>query len=181
MRRASILVLGATLALLAACNALTGTDKYVVEDCVGEQCRDAAAVDGGKPATADDGGSDGSTVGTTCPATTSPVIAKCSEGELGRSIHTAPDDLRVIAVPNGDKEAPLDPNCMMIRAGQSVTWRGNLGFHPIIQREDSTLPNPIPTLASGTEATVAFPCPGDYNFSCRNHRDSMLGTIRVLP
>ena len=165
-----LLMLGAAI---GACNAVTGTGKYVIVDCVGEAC-DAGTLDA--RVTSDSAVGPGA-----CGDGGGVVIASCTEGALGRSVHTAPDDPRVIVVPVDDKQAPYDPNCMIIRAGQTVTWRGNLGRHPLIQRENSTLPNPIPTLAAGTEGTAEFPCPGDYNFSCRNHEDSMLGTIRVLP
>ncbi|CAN5849577.1 hypothetical protein BH11MYX4_BH11MYX4_51680 [soil metagenome] len=176
--RALLVVAVVVLPIAAACNAITGTGKYDLVDCVGDACDGGTRADA--PGTGDGGGGDSSTTNPACTGG-GVAIPACSEGALGRSIHTAPEDPRLITVPSGDQEAPYDPNCMMIRAGQTVTWRGNLGRHPLIQREDSTLPNPIPTFASGTEGAVTFPCPGDYNFSCRNHKDSMLGTIRVLP
>ena len=175
----SLLLLTTLGCAAVACNAITGTGKYVVVDCVGEACTgDASDSDARSLA---DGGTDSSGPSASCGPGGGTVIAACSDGALGRSVHTAPDDPRLILLPTDDKEGPYVPNCMLIKAGQTVTWQGNLAFHPLIQRENSTLPNPIPTLATGSEGSVQFTCPGDYNFSCRNHRDSMLGTIRVLP
>jgi plastocyanin len=111
------------------------------------------------------------------------VVPKCSEAELGQSVHTDPADQRLIVVPDtgGDRASAFEPNCMVVKAGQTVTWRADMGDHPLIPREDSTLPNPINPVASGDGTTVTFDCPGDFNFSCRTHRDAMLGTIRVVP
>jgi plastocyanin len=169
----------AVCALACGCNSVTGIDKYVVD-----------LVDSGKSASSTDGGSaaDGST--TTDGAATcnyingGPVVPDCSDGDLAKENHTAPGDPRVIQAPSGDSESPFVPDCMTIKAGQSVTFRGKLTSHPVIPRERSTLPNPIfpsdPT-TNPTEVTYAFPCPGDYNFACKNHKDQMLGTIRVVP
>ena len=167
-----VLVVAAFAAGVGACNAITDTGKYYLVDEAG-----ASDAQGG----ADGGGAEGPLPNPACASSGPAPIPKCSEGALGQSIHTAPEDPRVIGIPTDDKEAPFDPNCMIIKAGQKVTWRGNLSFHPLIQREDSTLPNPISTVQSGTETSVLFACQGDFNFSCRNHRDSMLGTIRVVP
>jgi plastocyanin len=175
----------ATGAVIAACNSIAGTGKYTL--CPDETCGSSGSSggvsDGGAGDGSSSGGQDASGDGATvqCPPTGS-AIPKCSLGELSQSIHTAPDDPRLIRAPSDNKEAPYVPNCMMIRAGQSVTWQGDLRDHPLTDREDSDEPNPSrPTSVDATTVTYTFPCPGDFNFSCRNHRDTMLGTIRVLP
>src|SRR5262249_41285367 len=156
-----------------ACNGLTGVEKYVLDN------GDGGASSGGDGSLAEASSSETSA---TCPATTTPVIPKCTSSELAQDVQTGPGDARVIKAPSGDQEAPYDPNCMTIRVGQTVTWTGNLKSHPVIPREDSTLPNPIITSGSGVTAwPITFDCPGDFNFSCRNHQDLMLGTIRVIP
>jgi plastocyanin len=155
---------------LVACNGLTGVDKYVIDDG-GAPVEEAAVAEA---APAESGGS--------CATTTTPVVPKCSEQELAVADHTDPVDPRLIRAPNDEKSAPFVPNCMVIKVGQTVTWTGDLSAHPLIPREDSTTQNPIvPTGQGVTQATATFPCPGDFNFSCRNHRDAMLGTIRVVP
>jgi plastocyanin len=154
---------------LAGCNGLIGVDKYVLDEA-------GAAVDGAGAESDTDGGA------ACVPTTTTTVIPQCSEVELGAQDHTAAADARLIRAPSDEKEGPYVPNCMTIRVGQSVTWTGNLTFHPLIPRENSTSPNPIETTPSGiTTVQYTFPCPGDFNFSCKNHRDAMLGTVRVLP
>jgi plastocyanin len=158
--------------LCGACNGLTGVGKYVLDgDDAGTVAQDASA-----PNESGVGG------GPSCPVTTSAVIAKCSDAELAAELHTDPADPRLIRAPSDDKEAPFVPNCVTIKAGQTVTWTGDLTAHPLIPREDSTVPNPIlPTGSGVTQATATFLCPGDFNFSCRVHRDAMLGTVRVIP
>lgn len=164
-----------------ACGTLTGLDDYVA-DCATSPC-DGGALDG---AALGDGAREGATAAdgakpTVCRSTTTAVVPKCSPSELAAEDETAPASPRIIQVPNGDQEAPYVPNCMTIKVGQSVTWRGKLSAHPLIAREDSTIDTPIQTVVSGTEASFQFDCPGDFNFSCRNHGDMMLGTIHVVP
>jgi plastocyanin len=174
----------ATVLIVAACNSIAGTGKYTL--CPDETCGGSSGGGGGDAGGGSSSGTSGTSGGDGAPVQCAPpsgtAIPKCSVGELSQNIHTAADDPRLIRAPADDKEAPYTPNCMMIRAGQSVTWQGDLRDHPLTDREDSDEPNPIrPTSVDATSVTYTFPCPGDYNFSCRNHRDSMLGTIRVLP
>jgi plastocyanin len=169
---------------LAACNSISGTGKYTV--CSDDTCRDPDGGAGGSGSSGtsgssgapDAGGGDGAVA---CDPPGSPVPS-CSQGELSQNIFSAPTDARIIKVPSSDQEAPYQPNCMMIRSGQSVTWQGNLTFHPLIPRENSSPNNPIVATPSGvTEVTYAFPCAGTFNFSCRTHMDFMLGTVQVIP
>ena len=160
--------------VLAGCNGLIGVDKYVL-DQDGASAGDAGTLPAEDGATGGEGGA-------SCQPTTTPVIPQCSDADLAAQIHTAPSDPRIIRAPSDEKEAPYVPNCMTIAAGQSVTWTGNLTFHPLIPREYSTTPNPIlPTPTGITTVTYTFDCPGDFNFSCKNHFDLMLGTVRVVP
>lgn len=164
--------------VLVACGTLTGIDDYVA-DCATSPC-DAAApsVSADAPSGSADAARD---AGVVCRATPGAVVPKCTAAELAAENETAPSSPRLILVPNGDQEAPYQPNCMTIKVGQSVTWRGKLSAHPLIPREESTIDTPIQTVVSGTEAKFQFDCPGDFNFSCRNHADMMLGTIHVVP
>ena len=169
-RAAVGLSLAAACGLGTACAALSGISRYdnvdCVSDCGKDSERDTRPLPVDSPSCTDAGGT---------------VVQQCSDTELARNDRSATTDLREIVFPDGDREAPYTPNCMIIRAGQTVTWRGNFGAHPLIARDRSTLPNPIPTIERGVEAGVQFSCPGYYNFSCRNHGDFMLGTIQVVP
>lgn len=70
--------------------------------------------------------------------------------------------------------------CLSISVGQSVTWSGPLGTHPL-QAAGGTTPSPI--LADyppdATSHSIAFPVPGLYGYVCGNH-STMQGAIRVL-
>jgi plastocyanin len=76
------------------------------------------------------------------------------------------------------------PHCMKIKVGQSVTWSGDFGFHPL---RPGTLAaeqpgNPIPATSSGSSLTVMFPDAGDFGFYCNVHGPSgMVGAIFVVP
>lgn len=165
----------AVCTLVCGCNSVTGIDKYVVDLVDGG----AGAKDGSVGTDSSSSTNDGSGPGPQCPADGGIATAECSASDLAQSDHTAPNDPRVISAPSNDNESPYVPNCMTIRAGQSVTFKGNLARHPVIPRANSTQPNPISFI--GSEASVKFDCPGDFNFSCRTHGDNMLGTIRVIP
>lgn len=81
------------------------------------------------------------------------------------------------------------PRCMAIRAGQSVTFMGDLSAHPLnpgvapsrAGDPRGTEPNPIPTTNSGDLVEVTFPTAGLYPFYCSNHEAtaSMYGVIEV--
>jgi plastocyanin len=88
----------------------------------------------------------------------------------------------VILLPWDDSRGPYQPNCMTVRSGQSVTWRGRLEDHPLEPRDGSSPGNPIPTITRDVGSVlVTFPCPGDFNFGCTKHGGAMAGTIRVVP
>ena len=70
--------------------------------------------------------------------------------------------------------------CMRIAVGQTVTFEGMLGSHPLGGLGGDT-PNPI--LAdygpNDTEYSVTFPAVGTFGFECGNH-SSMRGAIDVV-
>ncbi len=73
-----------------------------------------------------------------------------------------------------------DPGrCLAIRVGQSVTWSGNFGFHPLGGYGGDT-PNPIGFPSGGDAWEVTFPNAGTFGFICDVHVE-MQGAIRVLP
>jgi plastocyanin len=70
-----------------------------------------------------------------------------------------------------------DPErCITVRVGQSVTWQGNFGDHPLAADEGDQ-PNPI---ANHVDGLVTFTTPGTFGYRCNYHFE-MRGAIRVLP
>lgn len=64
--------------------------------------------------------------------------------------------------------------CMRIKAGQSVTWNGDFGLHPLGPKGGDT-PTPITNTA-----TVKFDKAGTFGFVCTAH-STMQGVILVVP
>lgn len=81
------------------------------------------------------------------------------------------------------------PRCMTIRAGQSVTFMGNMTVYPLSpgvapSRQGDppgTEPNPIPAQTMGEVVTVQFPNPGLYPYYCPTQEatNRMYGVIQV--
>ena len=125
----------------------------------------AATLDGGGPAI--DSGA-------------SAVVNGCDGAAFTGSDHTSATDARAISFP-GPGMAPMQytPACMTIRAGQSVTWSGGLGTHPL-EAFGGDVATPIMATTTGTSVTVVFPATGVFGFHCANHPLSMLGAIKVI-
>lgn len=64
--------------------------------------------------------------------------------------------------------------CMKIKAGQTVTWKGDLSIHPIGPKGGDAN-NPIKSAATNT-----FPAAGTFGYVCTNH-STMLGVVLVVP
>lgn len=83
-----------------------------------------------------------------------------------------------------------NPKCLAIAAGQSVTWNGDLGFHPLKPGlapsqqggPDAGSPNnPIQSTISGSTVTFTFTTPGVYPYYCSAHQaQGMFGAVSVL-
>jgi len=76
--------------------------------------------------------------------------------------------------------------CTRIRAGQSIVFEGDLGFHPLVggQVTSGADPlSPIGTTSSGDSTTIGFPNPGTFPYFCENHGSGfgMTGAVFVLP
>ena len=81
-----------------------------------------------------------------------------------------------------------DPNhCAMIRPGQSVSWVGDVTFHPLVpydSRDDGGVAGSPITIGSATgpsTITIQFPNPGLYGYWCMVHQTMMMGAIDVEP
>ena len=86
-----------------------------------------------------------------------------------------------ITGPSGDTPAQYTPNCVKIKAGQSVTWNSNFTAHPLQPSAGKgTTPTPITVTSSGTTVTFAFPNPGTYSFECQVHPGIMNGAVEVV-
>ncbi len=82
-----------------------------------------------------------------------------------------------------------DPRCLSVESGQSVTWIGNFGAHPLhpgvapSQRDGPCIgspQNPIQNTDNGNSATFTFAAFGLYPYYCSRHEDQgMFGAICV--
>jgi plastocyanin len=103
----------------------------------------------------------------------------CTAAIFSSNDHTAAADPRRITFPSGPVPDQFTPQCMTIRAGQSVTWTGAFESHPFAPFGGATA-TPIPSTSSGTTLSVAFPNPGEYGFHCEFHPEVMAGAVLVL-
>lgn len=71
----------------------------------------------------------------------------------------------------------VDPRCIAIASGQSVTWLGSLPNHPL-SSQGGDMPTPIVTTNVGSSVTFVFSDAGDYGFVCLNHQP-MTGVVRA--
>ena len=103
-----------------------------------------------------------------------PAFADCASYDD----YTAPTADRTITFPF----LSYAPKCMKISAGQSVTFSGNFGVHPLAQACGT--PGAITNGTSGS-ATFTFATPDVYGYYCENHGSAdgsgMAGSILVVP
>jgi plastocyanin len=85
-----------------------------------------------------------------------------------------------------DNEFSYAPACLVVAAGQSVTFVGNFSIHPLRAGDGPDEPmagtpgNPIPATTAGTSVTVPFPSAGTYPYYCNMHYASgMAGVVHV--
>lgn len=74
----------------------------------------------------------------------------------------------------------FSPNCVQIKAGQSVTWNVDFAAHPLAASGGDS-PSPIATTSSGTTVTFAFPSAGVFGYHCLAHPTIMFGAVLVVP
>jgi plastocyanin len=82
--------------------------------------------------------------------------------------------------PKDFNPAQFSPNCVEIRAGQSVTWNVDFAAHPLAASGGDS-PSPIATTSSGTTVTFAFPNAGVFGYHCLAHPTIMFGAVHVVP
>ena len=72
------------------------------------------------------------------------------------------------------------PTAVAISVGQTVTWSGDLNFHPV-RMTDSTFTTLGPIQSSGGASYArSFSAPGIYYFMCALHGASMPTTVTVV-
>lgn len=74
------------------------------------------------------------------------------------------------------------PQCLRVKAGQSVTWSGDFEEHPFVHECG---PEKVSLQAKGGKASFTFTKPGVYGFFCETHGDKggkgMAGAVEVVP
>jgi plastocyanin len=78
-----------------------------------------------------------------------------------------------IGFPTGAAPAAYTPAAVDAVPGDTVTFSGAFGFHPLVWDAGT-----FPTESSGTTKTFTLSTPGVYSFHCQIHA-SMVGTVRV--
>ncbi|HXX30824.1 MAG TPA: plastocyanin/azurin family copper-binding protein [Myxococcaceae bacterium] len=79
------------------------------------------------------------------------------------------------------------PSCMIIAAGQTVSFQGDFTMHPLsrgtvndVNAGSPNSPLPLPANDVGSSLAVTFPASGDYPYWCTIHtREGMNGAIQV--
>ncbi len=75
----------------------------------------------------------------------------------------------------------IKPPCMIVKAGQTVTFNGDFSAHPITAFNGDS-PNPFSTpQGTGSSRTFTFTAAGSFGFHCENHPGQMHGVVFVEP
>ncbi len=83
-----------------------------------------------------------------------------------------------ITGPSDATPVQFSPNCVLINAGQSVTWNVFFTAHPLAASGGDT-PSPITLTNTGTTVTFAFPNKGTFGYHCLSHPTIMFGAVKV--
>ena len=109
------------------------------------------------------------------------------------TFHGCTDDRFVDrTAPNASREVTFgpaqeySPPCLLVAAGQSVTFSGSFATHPLRAGPAPTASlsgppgNPIPSTNTGMTVTMTFPAAGTWPYHCATHFASgMAGVVRV--
>ena len=96
-------------------------------------------------------------------------------------------DLRADEMPTVTFGVPslYDPACIVIEAGQSITFIGPFGTHPLVGGNVNVGPDPsspISMVNSDISKTIPFPNSGSFPFYCTEHGiEGMTGAVFVVP
>jgi plastocyanin len=104
----------------------------------------------------------------------------CTDADFTSNDLTDPGAAREIFFPKTAAPAQYSPRCIMIQAGQSVTWSGAFSSHPL-EPAGGDPGTPIKLTNSGTSQSFTFSTAGTFGFDCQFHPSIMFGAIRVIP
>jgi plastocyanin len=75
------------------------------------------------------------------------------------------------------------PRCLVIHAGQTVTFAGDFSSHPLHPSTRGTPGNPVQQVGGGSSTAVTFTTVGFFPFYCTQHGDDlgngMAGVVQV--
>lgn len=113
-----------------------------------------------------------------------PMLNDCTA--MDYTDHGAGPDADRVVRPRGT--TGYTPRCLIVRAGQTVTFEMDFTAHPLVPgiphgpTAGAASPNVIAMQSSGTMYAVAFPSAGYYPFYCGRHGHvGMAGVVRVVP
>jgi len=173
---AALVALAALAGLVPAC----GDDGSPAIDAAGglDAPTDSAAAD----AAIDGNQVDASPVDAAIDAAPPAMINGCTLAAAAD--RTAVNAARTVTFPG----FAYTPRCIKIRVGQTVTWSGDLAFHPLRPGlivggvPMAQAGNPVPSVSAGASTTATFAAAGDYGYYCANHFGSgMVGAVYVVP
>jgi hypothetical protein len=162
------------IGLLVGCGAsssttLDGPAPQVVVDAAVDAATDAPEVHGSADGALVQGSAD-APLGSVAPRV-SPSIESCG----GRFVDgTASSFDRRVRWSQGI--GMLAERCLRVRVGQTVTWWGDFGAHPL-EDDGGTQPNPVGRHRDGV---VRFEAPGLFGYVCGLH-PIMQGAVEVIP
>jgi plastocyanin len=167
-------VLGATALIACALAVSCGSSDSTPGPDAGT---DAGTPDAGTDAGTHDAGTDAGTADAGSDAGTASL-----NGCTTYADHSGSSDSRTIAFSNFQ----YTPPCMKILAGQTVTFSGTFGNHPLMPGVPSSTTgtsspsNPITATNTGSTLAVTFPTAGSFGYYCNFHFGSgMYGAIEV--
>ena len=103
----------------------------------------------------------------------------CTTADFQANDRRGAKKARLITFAAGDAPAPYAPRCMMIRAGQTVTWEGAFRVDPL-EAQSQSPPSPITLTAAGNTATFTFVEKGRYRYGSTANL-AMRGALDVRP
>ncbi len=114
---------------------------------------------------------------------TAPAVQECTPDMYVDA--SAENDSRVIDV-SGVAALAYTPACLIIKAGQSVTFEGSMSAHPLAPGEviAGSPASPIQETTSGSSVEFTFPEKGAFSYYCTIHGDAqgkfMAGVVYVI-
>lgn len=170
----AIVTLSIAIATLYACSSSSSSSPTADDAGAGDGAapkKDAGTVDVDQPEAIpildDDGGI---------------VAIRCTATEYGAHDYTdAGADVVVAHVQGPTSQAPAqyDPNCLRVKVGAKVEFKGSFALHPI--QIDFKPDSGAGATTGGGGVTTLYNFPGEFGFECRAHPSAMYGAVQVVP